>query len=411
MESKLCHHLSYLPFLVPVETWPSVSSISSILDYIRLVIWLKTLQLSGQHILPLDQGVLWINGYRILESSWQCASGPWICQPLLLKSHMLMTPSTMFALQNLQQNWVSAWDWKQQRFSSCQWLLNFFHHYAKHLKSENIVDGTGFERLIIEKPFGTSLETAEKLNQELSQTFERRPDLPYWPLLRQNGPKYFLLSALPISFLNIFGTEISLTIFKSALQNPSGWGSGGYYDHSGALKDMIQNHAHCKSSLSWPWTSQLALGRRMFALKENQVFNISNNRPTEKIKLALSYSIHRRSHRWSALCRLLGWTKYCCPLADRNLCWRSLLCRYRPFPRCSLLLPYRQTPNGKRTRVTITFKGRRYLWGTFRAKISWLFTFSRLRASPSLSTTREVGSDLLPDPCKIKLAPQCCLPW
>ncbi|MGZ7196759.1 glucose-6-phosphate dehydrogenase, partial [Streptococcus pyogenes] len=35
-----------------------------------------------------------------------------------------------------------------------------------------IVDGTGFERLIIEKPFGTSLETAEKLNEELAQTFK-----------------------------------------------------------------------------------------------------------------------------------------------------------------------------------------------------------------------------------------------
>ena len=47
----------------------------------------------------------------------------------------------------------------------------FFGTIASHLKSENIVDGLGFERLIIEKPFGTSLETAEALNQALSETF------------------------------------------------------------------------------------------------------------------------------------------------------------------------------------------------------------------------------------------------
>jgi glucose-6-phosphate 1-dehydrogenase len=47
----------------------------------------------------------------------------------------------------------------------------FFGTIAKHLKSEQIVDGQGFERLIIEKPFGTSLATATKLNDELEVVF------------------------------------------------------------------------------------------------------------------------------------------------------------------------------------------------------------------------------------------------
>ena len=48
----------------------------------------------------------------------------------------------------------------------------FFGTIAKHLKSEGIVDGKGFERLIVEKPFGTDLETASQLNKELEETFE-----------------------------------------------------------------------------------------------------------------------------------------------------------------------------------------------------------------------------------------------
>ena len=43
----------------------------------------------------------------------------------------------------------------------------FFGTIAKHLKSEGIVDGQGFERMNHEKPFGTDLETASQLNKEL----------------------------------------------------------------------------------------------------------------------------------------------------------------------------------------------------------------------------------------------------
>ena len=34
------------------------------------------------------------------------------------------------------------------------------------------MDGQGFERLIVEKPFGTDLETASQLNKELEETFD-----------------------------------------------------------------------------------------------------------------------------------------------------------------------------------------------------------------------------------------------
>ena len=47
----------------------------------------------------------------------------------------------------------------------------FFGTIAKHLKSENIIDGLGFEHLIIEKPFGSDLESACQLNEELMESF------------------------------------------------------------------------------------------------------------------------------------------------------------------------------------------------------------------------------------------------
>ena len=47
----------------------------------------------------------------------------------------------------------------------------FFGTIAEYLKSENILTGEGFERIVIEKPFGTSYNTAKSLNDSLSKVF------------------------------------------------------------------------------------------------------------------------------------------------------------------------------------------------------------------------------------------------
>ncbi|MGZ7254199.1 glucose-6-phosphate dehydrogenase, partial [Streptococcus pyogenes] len=74
--------------------------------------------------------------------------------------------------RNLQAELGKKYQTENNKVFFLSMAPEFFGTIAKHLKSEEIVDGTGFERLIIEKPFGTSLETAEKLNEELAQTFK-----------------------------------------------------------------------------------------------------------------------------------------------------------------------------------------------------------------------------------------------
>ena len=88
------------------------------------------------------------------------------------QSHDVNDTEHYLALRNLQQELGQRYKTENNKVFFLSMAPEFFGTIAKHLKSENIVDGTGFERLIIEKPFGTSLETAEKLNQELAQTFE-----------------------------------------------------------------------------------------------------------------------------------------------------------------------------------------------------------------------------------------------
>ena len=48
---------------------------------------------------------------------------------------------------------------------------NFFGTIAQHLRSENILTDNGFNRVIIEKPFGHDYESAKELNDQLTATF------------------------------------------------------------------------------------------------------------------------------------------------------------------------------------------------------------------------------------------------
>jgi glucose-6-phosphate 1-dehydrogenase len=119
----------------------------------------------------------------------------------------------------------------------------FFGTIAEHLKSENIVTGAGFERIVIEKPFGESLQTAQELNDALTATF--REDQIF--RIDHYLGKEMIQSVSAVRFANpIFETlwnrehidNVQITFAESLGVEER----GGYYDHSGALKDMIQNH-------------------------------------------------------------------------------------------------------------------------------------------------------------------------
>ncbi|MGX4685577.1 glucose-6-phosphate dehydrogenase [Vagococcus sp. JNUCC 83] len=120
---------------------------------------------------------------------------------------------------------------------------SFFGTIAQHIKSEHILSDTGFNRLIIEKPFGTDYQTAKELNDSISAAFTEdqifRIDHYLGKEMVQN------ISAIRFGN-NIFESlwnhqyidNIQITLAESLGVEER----GGYYDKSGALKDMVQNH-------------------------------------------------------------------------------------------------------------------------------------------------------------------------
>lgn len=111
----------------------------------------------------------------VVESITDLADSPQQAQEFAshfyYQSHDVNDTEHYIALRELQNSLDEKYQTEHNKVFFLSMAPQFFGTIAKHLKSEGIVDGQGFERLIVEKPFGTDLETASQLNKELEETF------------------------------------------------------------------------------------------------------------------------------------------------------------------------------------------------------------------------------------------------
>ncbi|MGO3365203.1 MAG: glucose-6-phosphate dehydrogenase, partial [Leuconostoc falkenbergense] len=119
----------------------------------------------------------------------------------------------------------------------------FFGTIAKYLKSEGLLADTGYNRLMIEKPFGTSYDTAAELQNDLENAFD---DNQLFRIDHYLG-KEMVQNIAALRFGNpIFDAAWNKDYIKNVqvtLSEVLGVEErAGYYDTAGALLDMIQNH-------------------------------------------------------------------------------------------------------------------------------------------------------------------------
>lgn len=100
-----------------------------------------------------------------------------------------------------------------------------------------------WSRLIIEKPFGKDLKTARKLNNKILEVF---PERDIYRIDHYLG-KEMIQNIMVLRFCNSIFESIWNNKFidniQISLTEKLGVGTrGGYYEHSGAMRDMIQNH-------------------------------------------------------------------------------------------------------------------------------------------------------------------------
>ncbi|MDO7905685.1 glucose-6-phosphate dehydrogenase [Paenibacillus sp. JX-17] len=119
----------------------------------------------------------------------------------------------------------------------------FFDVIALNINESGLGDTTGWKRLIIEKPFGHDLESARELNTNLSKAFEEdeifRIDHYLGKPMVQN------LEALKFAnplMQGIWNNKHIANVQITASETVGVEDRAGYYDTSGAIRDMIQNH-------------------------------------------------------------------------------------------------------------------------------------------------------------------------
>lgn len=121
---------------------------------------------------------------------------------------------------------------------------NLYEIIPKSLAEVGLNDSSkGFKRLIIEKPFGTDLKSAKALNINLLNYFAEEQLYRIDHYLGKETVQNMLVTRFSNGiFEPVWNRNFIHHIEISAAETLGVEDRGGYYDHSGALRDMVQNH-------------------------------------------------------------------------------------------------------------------------------------------------------------------------
>jgi glucose-6-phosphate 1-dehydrogenase len=119
----------------------------------------------------------------------------------------------------------------------------FFNTIAENISKFKLAANPEKARIVIEKPFGHDLESARQLNQLLGGVFSEQQIYRIDHYLGKETVQNILALRFSNSIFEPLWNRNYIDHIQISVSEQLGVGSrGGYYDESGALRDMIQNH-------------------------------------------------------------------------------------------------------------------------------------------------------------------------
>ncbi len=158
----------------------------------------------------------------------------------------------------------------------------FFAIIAEGLKA---VEKAHFGKVILEKPFGENLEAAKALNKQLEAFFTAKNIYRIDHYLGKEMVRNIqtIRFTNPI-FANLWNSQYIESVQISAFEDIGIGSRGGYYDTSGALKDMVQNHLfQILSIVAMDWPEQFSAS----AMHDAQLRVLRALRPVSDIRDAM----------------------------------------------------------------------------------------------------------------------------
>ncbi|ASB47918.1 glucose-6-phosphate dehydrogenase [Alkalitalea saponilacus] len=111
-------------------------------------------------------------------------------------------------------------------------------------------ESNGFKRLIVEKPFGYDLESARSLNRDLQNQFREDQIYRIDHYLGKETVQNLLVTRFSNGIFEPLWNRNFIDHVEITSAEDIGVGDrGGYYEDSGALRDMVQNHLMLLASL------------------------------------------------------------------------------------------------------------------------------------------------------------------
>ena len=159
------------------------------------------------------------------------------------QSHDVADSSSYQALKSLAEQIDEQYELEGNRIFYLAMAPEFFGPIALHLKSDGLTDVKGYKRLVIEKPFGHNLESAKELNRQIRTAFSEEE---VYRIDHYLG-KEMVRNIEVIRFANAIFEPLWNNRYISNIQITSSEvlgveERGRYYETSGALRDMVQNH-------------------------------------------------------------------------------------------------------------------------------------------------------------------------
>lgn len=134
-------------------------------------------------------------------------------------------------------------------------------------------ESSGFRRLIIEKPFGTSLDSAAVLQQQLRAHWEEHQLYRIDHFLGKDTVQNILVFRLANRFVEAIWNANNIAQVQITASETIGLeGRWRYYDQAGALRDMLQNHlmqlfAICAMEPPAVWDGEVVRQHRVEVLR------------------------------------------------------------------------------------------------------------------------------------------------
>ncbi len=163
-----------------------------------------------------------------------------------LSSRMIMVPGDLADPQTYAQlaESLQSLGGRKNAMFYCAVPPEWYGKVAEGLESTGLVrEEEGYRRLVIEKPFGMNLESAQALNRELQAVFDEKQIYRIDHYLGKESVQNLLVYRFANSIMEPLWNRNYIDHIQISVSETLGIEyRAKYYEHSGALRDMIQSH-------------------------------------------------------------------------------------------------------------------------------------------------------------------------